>query len=61
MRGNPEVVQECTSQVFEGMITLNANADGGTNGSWVAKWQRLEGYVPGLYAVKVVGTVSDFH
>lgn len=61
MRGNPEVVQECTSQVFEGMITLNANADGGINGSWVAKWQRLEGYVPGLYAVKVVGTVSDFH
>ena len=23
--------------------------------SWVAKWQRLEGYVPGVYAVKVVG------
>lgn len=23
--------------------------------SWVAKWQRLEGYVAGVYAVKVVG------
>ena len=23
--------------------------------SWVAKWQRIEGYVPGTYAVKVVG------
>lgn len=28
--------------------------------SWVAKWQRLDGYVPGVYAVKVVGLVSGF-
>lgn len=27
--------------------------------SWVAKWQRLEGYVPGVYAVKVVGQLPD--
>lgn len=27
--------------------------------SWVARWQRLDGYIPGVYAVKVVGTVSD--
>jgi len=27
--------------------------------SWVAKWQRLEGYVPGMYAVKVVGELPD--
>lgn len=27
--------------------------------SWVAKWQWLNSYVPGVYAVKVVGTVSD--
>ena len=53
LRGNSESVQECTSQVFEGMITLNA-----TDGSWVARWQRLEGYQPGVYAVKVVGIVS---
>lgn len=26
--------------------------------SWVARWQRLEGYVGGVYACKVVGTVS---
>lgn len=43
---------ECTSQVFEGLITL---ADPGT--SWVARWQRLDGYVPGTYAVKVQGSV----
>jgi transcription elongation factor SPT4 len=25
--------------------------------SWVAKWQRLEGYVSGVYAVKVIGVL----
>ena len=48
-------VSECTSQVFEGLITL---AD--PSQSWVAKWQRLDKYVGGVYAVKVVGVVSDF-
>ena len=52
LRGNPEAIAECTSQVFEGLITL---ADPGT--SWVARWQRLDGYVPGTYAVKVQGSV----
>jgi len=27
--------------------------------SWVAKWMRLEGYVPGVYAVQVVGTLPE--
>lgn len=53
MRGNSDVVNECTSEVFEGVITVND-----TSRSWVAKWQRLEGYVPGIYAVKVNGLVS---
>lgn len=53
LRNNADGVAECTSQVFEGLITL---AD--PEASWVAKWQRLQGYVPGTYAVKVVGIVS---
>ncbi|OAX83137.1 transcription elongation factor spt4 [Emergomyces africanus] len=53
LAGNGEKIQQCTSQVFEGLITL---AD--QRASWVARWQRLEGYVPGTYAVKVTGTVS---
>lgn len=57
MRGSQETVMDCTSQVFEGMITINAAPESGA-GSWVARWQRLEGYVPGVYAVKVVGSVS---
>jgi transcription elongation factor SPT4 len=54
MRQSPDVVQDCTSAVFEGMISM---ADPAT--SWVAKWQRLEGYAPGTYAVKVEGVVSS--
>jgi transcription elongation factor SPT4 len=51
---NPDSVAECTSAVFEGSIAL---AD--PKGSWVAKWQRLDGYLPGIYAVKVVGRLSE--
>ena len=53
LQNHPDTVQECTSQVFEGLITLADPAQ-----SWVARWQRLDGYVPGVYAVKVIGQVS---
>ncbi|KAL9587767.1 MAG: hypothetical protein Q9212_000059 [Teloschistes hypoglaucus] len=56
LQNHPDLVQECTSQVFEGLITL---AD--PSKSWVARWQRLDGYVPGVYAVKVVGQLSEEH
>lgn len=45
-----DTIQDCTSRVFEGLITMPQPTQ-----SWVAKWQRLDGYVPGVYAVKVVG------
>jgi transcription elongation factor SPT4 len=54
LRGNNDAIQECTSQVFEGLITLREPGI-----SWVARWQRLDGYVAGTYAVKVTGSVSD--
>ncbi|GAM82627.1 hypothetical protein ANO11243_006090 [Dothideomycetidae sp. 11243] len=54
LAGNTDSIQDCTSQVFEGLITMS---DPGA--SWVAKWQRLEGYVPGVYAVKVQGILPD--
>ena len=54
LRGSSDAINDCCSQVFEGLITL---VDPQT--SWVAKWQRLQGYVPGTYAVKVVGIVSS--
>ena len=54
LAGHQDSVQECTSQVYEGLITL---AD--PSSSWVARWQRLDKYVPGVYATKVVGILPD--
>ena len=53
MINHPDTVSECTSQVFEGLITLSD-----PKRSWIAKWQRLERYQEGVYATKVVGNVS---
>ena len=54
LKGLSERVQDCTSQVYEGLLTV---AD--PERSWVARWQRLDKYKPGVYAVKVVGTLPD--
>ncbi|KAI9661436.1 MAG: transcription elongation factor spt4 [Trizodia sp. TS-e1964] len=54
LKGSAEGIEDCTSQVFEGVITLANPAD-----SWVAKWQRLEAFVPGVYAVKVNGLLPE--
>ncbi|RPA79084.1 transcription initiation Spt4 [Ascobolus immersus RN42] len=54
LKGEPDKVDDCTSPVFEGIITLHEPGE-----SWVAKWQRLDGYVPGIYAVKVSGNLPQ--
>lgn len=54
LQNSIDAIQECTSQVFDGTITL---ADPST--SWVAKWLRLSDYVPAVYAIKVNGTLPD--
>lgn len=54
LAGNMDAIIDCTSQVFEGIISL---AD--PTKSWVAKWQRLDGYVQGVYAIKVSGQLPD--
>lgn len=54
LQGSGDAIIDCTSQVFEGLITL---AD--PSKSWVAKWQRLDGYVRGVYATKVSGVLPD--
>ncbi|KAI1868001.1 hypothetical protein JX265_004054 [Neoarthrinium moseri] len=54
LKGDPEAIETCTSQVFEGLITLANPAR-----SWVAKWQRLDNYVQGVYATKVSGTLPE--
>ncbi|KAK5944653.1 transcription elongation factor spt4 [Knufia obscura] len=52
LRGSEDAIAECTSKVFDSLITL---ADPKT--SWVAKWLRLSEYVPAVYAVKVNGSL----
>ncbi|KAK4506069.1 hypothetical protein PRZ48_004034 [Zasmidium cellare] len=54
MSGSSDSVADCTSEVFEGLITVND-----TENSWVAKWQRLIGYVPGIYATQVNGVLPE--
>lgn len=54
MIGEPDKVAECTSTNFNGTLAVMD-----TKGSWVARWQRLDGYVPGVYAVQVIGTLPD--
>lgn len=48
------MVSDCTSQVFEGLITLSD-----PKRSWVAKWQRIDKYVSGVYATKVSGKLAE--
>jgi transcription elongation factor SPT4 len=52
LQGSPETVSECTSSTFNGTIALTEPTK-----SWVAKWQRLDQYVPGVYAVQVIGNL----
>jgi len=47
-------VQDCTSANFNGVIALTDPEK-----SWVAKWQRLDKYVAGMYAVQVIGQVPQ--
>ncbi|KAK7409690.1 transcription elongation factor spt4 [Neonectria punicea] len=54
LAGSQDQIESCTSQVFEGVITLANPAR-----SWIAKWQRLDGYVGGVYAIKVSGQLPD--
>ena len=54
LRRSHDQIETCTSKVFEGVISLQD-----PRASWLAKYQRLDGYVPGVYAVKVVGQLPD--
>ncbi|KAM5514092.1 transcription elongation factor spt-4 [Fusarium oxysporum f. sp. phaseoli] len=54
LQHSQDQIESCTSQVFEGVITLANPAK-----SWIAKYQRLDNYVPGMYAIKVSGQLPD--
>lgn len=52
MKGHQEAVFDYTSANFDGMIAMMSPPQ-----SWVAKWQRIDKFVPGVYAVSVSGAL----
>ncbi|KAF2742994.1 transcription initiation Spt4 [Sporormia fimetaria CBS 119925] len=54
LAGNPDAVAEATSPDFEGLITISD-----TERSWVARYQRLQGCLPGVYAMQVMGVLAE--
>ncbi|KAK7062985.1 Transcription elongation factor SPT4 [Halocaridina rubra] len=50
MKHNRDQVYDCTSSNFDGFIALMSPED-----SWVAKWQRINRCVRGMYAISITG------
>ena len=50
MKRNRENVHDCTSSNFDGTIAVMSPED-----SWVCKWQRINRFVRGVYAISVTG------
>ncbi|KAG8590075.1 hypothetical protein GDO81_006625 [Engystomops pustulosus] len=54
MKGNREMVYDCTSSSFDGIVAMMSPDD-----SWVSKWQRITNFKPGVYAVSVTGRLPQ--
>ncbi|MEE6468992.1 hypothetical protein FKM82_008456 [Ascaphus truei] len=54
MKGNREMVYDCTSSSFDGIVSMMSPDD-----SWVSKWQRITNFKPGVYAVSVTGRLPQ--
>ncbi|AOW07127.1 Spt4/RpoE2 zinc finger-domain-containing protein [Yarrowia lipolytica] len=54
MKADDSLTQDCTSPSFEGQVALCDPSS-----SWVSKWLRIDGFQPGLYAVKVNGKLPQ--
>ncbi|CAM9165292.1 unnamed protein product [Choristocarpus tenellus] len=50
MESDQTRVQECTTTYFSGLMSMIE-----PDSSWVAKWQRINGCRPGMYAIEVIG------
>ncbi|KAG8935864.1 transcription elongation factor spt4 [Tulasnella sp. 419] len=50
IQNDSERVASCTSAQFDGVIALTNPGE-----SWVARWQRTDNFVRGLYAIRVTG------
>jgi transcription elongation factor SPT4 len=47
LKGDPDKVKACTSANFDGVLGLIKP------GGWVSKWQRIDKFTPGVYAIRV--------
>lgn len=54
LKGNRDRVFECTSANFDGMLAMMDTHD-----SWVARWQRIDNFVRGMYAISVSGELPE--
>ncbi|XP_022102220.1 transcription elongation factor SPT4-like [Acanthaster planci] len=54
LKGNRDNVYDCTSTSFDGLIALTSPED-----SWVGKWQRINRYHKGCYAISVTGRLPN--
>lgn len=52
MKHDRDKVYDCTSSNFDGIVALT-----NPNDSWVAKWQKINRKVRGIYAVSVTGSL----
>ena len=52
IQGDRELVNECTSSNFDGMIAMMSPSD-----SWVARWVMIDKLDPGVYAISVSGSL----
>jgi transcription elongation factor SPT4 len=50
MKDSPDAVLDATSDKFSGMLALAS-----PHSSWLGKWQRIEGFHKGVYALTVEG------
>lgn len=50
MKGSGDRVLECTTGNYDGAIAMVNPSD-----SWVAKYQRVDRFTPGVYAARMTG------
>ncbi|VVC28793.1 RNA polymerase subunit RPABC4/transcription elongation factor Spt4,Transcription initiation Spt4,Zinc [Cinara cedri] len=54
MKNNRDHVYDCTSSNFDGMVALMSPED-----SWVARWQKINRFTKGIYAISVAGRLPQ--
>ncbi|CAK8698474.1 transcription elongation factor SPT4-like [Clavelina lepadiformis] len=54
LKNNRDTIFDCTSSSFDGTISMMSPDD-----SWVAKWQGIKKFKPGVYAISVTGKLPN--